>query len=95
MIDYMSMLNLHAYNQLVQPVDFPDNRLMIGTAETHAPQSVKISQATIPKDVAENLRHLEGLTEEEVHDAINDGILEINDFNGNTAIVEEMLGVYK
>ena len=95
MRDYMAMLNLHAFNQLVHPVEVPDNRLMIGTAETLAPQSVLISQATIPKDVADNLRHLEGLTEEEVHDAINDGILEINDFNGNTAIVEEMLGVFK
>ena len=91
----MSLLNLHALNQLVHPVDFPDNRLMIGSAETLAPQNVLISQATIPKDVAENLRHLEGLTEEEVHDAIDNGILEINDFNGNTAIVEEMLGVFK
>ena len=95
MHDYMSILNRHALNQLLNPVEIPDHKLMIGSAETLAPQSVLISQATIPKDVAENLRHLEGLTDEEVHDAINDGILEINDFNGNTTIVEEMLGVYK
>lgn len=95
MFDYMAMLNRHAFNQLVHPVEVPDNRLMIASAETLAPQSVLISQATIPKDVAENLRHLEGLTDEEVHDAIDNGILEVNDFNGNTAIVEEMLGVYK
>ena len=93
-MDYMALLNLHAFNQLVHPVDVPDNRLMIGTAETLAPQKVLISQATIPKEVAENLRQLERLTDEEVHDAINNGILEINDFNGNTAIVEEMLGVF-
>ena len=95
MSDYMSLLNLHALKQLVHPVDFPDVRLMIGSAETLAPQLVLISQASIPKDVTENLRHLESLTDEEVHDAIDNGILEVNDFNGNTAIVEEMLGVYK
>ena len=92
---YMDMLNLHAFKQLNMRVEIPDNHLMIGSAESLSPQPVVISQARIPKDVADNLRHLEGLTEEEVHDAINNNILEVNDFNGNTAIVEELLGVFK
>ena len=95
MFDYMAILNAHAFNQLVHPVDRPDNHLMIGDAEELGPQKVEIAQAQIPRDVAENLSHLEGLTSAEVEQAINDGILEVNDFNGNTAIVEEMLGVYK
>lgn len=95
MFDYMAMLNRHALNQLNHKVEVPDNHLMIGSAESLAPQKVTIQQARIPKDVSDNLRKLEGLTSEEVHDAINDGILEVNDFNGNTAIVEEMLGAYQ
>lgn len=95
MFDYMALLNRHAFNQLHRPVDVPDNHLMIGSAEDMKPQSVLISQAKIPKDVAENLAHLEKMNDAEVEQAIADGILEVNDFNGNTAIVEELLGVYK
>ena len=95
MRDYMAMLNRHAFNILHHPVDVPDNHLMIGSAEDLKPQSVLISQAKIPKDVAENLSHLEKMSDVEVEQAIADGILEVNDFNGNTAIVEELLGVYK
>ena len=94
-MDYMSMLNLHAFNQLTHLIDVPDHHLMIGSAEDLTPQIAEISQAVIPKDVAENLRHLDGLTDEEVNEAIQNNILEVNDFNGNTAIVEELLGVYK
>lgn len=93
-MDYMQMLNLHALKQLSHEIDVPDFHLMIGEAECLSRQKAEISQATIPKDVYENLRHLDGLTDEERKEAIANNILEINDFNGNTAIVEELLGVY-
>ena len=93
-MDYMQMLNLHALKQFSHGVSMPDFHLMIGEAESLRPQKMEISQATIPGDVAENLRRLDGLTDEERTEAIANNILEVNDFNGNTAIVEELLGAY-
>lgn len=89
---YMQMLNAHALSQIKRKPDVPDWRLMIGTAEDLTPQPVLIQQYQIPKEVANNLTKLNQLNNDEIALAIDNNILEVNDYNGNTALLAGFIG---
>lgn len=89
---YRTILNGIALKVLTNPVDIPDYHLMIGTAENRSSVPLVISQTKIPSKVAESLEKLDSLSNESIEQAINDNMLEINDFNGNTAILAGMIG---
>ena len=91
-MEYRKTINGIARGVLIKPPQIPDYHLMIGTAENMSDIPLLISQTKIPSKVAENLETLNKLSNEEMTQAIADGILEINDFNGNTAIIGSMIG---
>lgn len=88
MFDYMKILNAHAFNQMALPVDFPDHHLMVGECEDRTPQSVLIAQDRVPKDVVQNLNHMDGNIDATTEDIINDGIFDEEEFQ-----VSDLLGV--
>ena len=89
---YRTIINGIALKVLINPVDIPDYHLMIETAEKRESVPLVISQAKIPRKVAESLEKLETLSNDTIEQAIADNMLEINDFNGNTAIISGMIG---
>ena len=92
MIDYRAVINGFAFGVLHKNPDIPDYHLMVGTAEDLSPQPVLIEQATIPKEVADQLHRYDGMTDEQTYYAIANGILEVNDYNGNTTILAGKIG---
>lgn len=92
MIDYRSIINAFAFGVLYQNPDIPDYRLMVGTAEDLTPQPVLTEQAQIPKEIATQLHKYEDMDDEQTYNAIANGILEVNDYNGNTAILAGKIG---
>lgn len=91
-MEYRKVLNSIALNVLLHDADIPDYHLMVGTAEELAPLPLLIPQHKIPKDVASNLSKLNTLSNDQITNAINDNMLEINDFNGNTALLAQLIG---
>lgn len=72
--------------------DIPDYHLMVGTAECLEEVPLLISQAKVPEGVAKQLHTYDTMSNDDVEQAIADNILEINDFNGNTAILAGLIG---
>ena len=89
---YRTIINGIALKVLINPVDIPDYHLMIETAEKRESVPLVISQSKIPRKVAESLEKLETLSNDTIEQAIAENMLEINDFNGNTAIISGMIG---
>lgn len=91
-MDYNAILNSHALSAIKTAPDIPDYHLMVGTAECLERLPVLINQAKIPTDVAQQLAKYDDMTNEDIVRAIDDQLLEINDFNGNTAIIGGLIG---
>lgn len=94
-MSYRKVLNGIAYKVYKKPVEIPDYHLMIGTAEHLDEIPLLISQAKIPSKVAKNIEKIETVTGGDIEQAIADNILEVNDYNGNTAILAGMIGGVK
>lgn len=92
MNNYRSILNGIALNVLIKPPEIPDYHLMVGTAEHLDGIPLLISQTKIPTKVAESLEKVTTLSNDSIEQAIADNTLEINDFNGNTAILAGVIG---
>lgn len=91
-MEYRQMLDSIALSVLNRTPDIPDYHLMVGTAEELAPLPVLIPQHEIPKEVANSLTQLNDLDNETITQLIEQQSLEINDFNGNTALLAGMIG---
>ena len=91
-MNYRGIINGIAFNVLTKPVEIPDYHLMVGTAEELSEVPLLIKQTKIPTKVAQNLEKLDTLSNETIENAIANNTLEINDFNGNTAILAGMVG---
>lgn len=91
-MDYLDMIKRFAFNAVKTTPDIPDARLMIGSCEDLEPQPVLIPQHKIPKEVAKSLTTLNDLDNDTVTKLIDEQSLEINDFNGNTAIIGGLIG---
>ena len=91
-MEYRNILNNIARNVLLKNPDIPDYHLMVGTAERLDGIPLVINQTKIPTKVAQSLEQLNTLNNEQIEQAIADNILEINDFNGNTAILGSLIG---
>ena len=91
-MSYRKILNGIAHKVLKKRIAIPDYHLMVGTAEQLAPQTLRIPQQKIMKGVADNLKNLETLSNEEITASIQNNTLEINDFNGNTSLIADMIG---
>ena len=89
---YLQSINSIAYNVLTKNPDIPDFHLMVGTAECLDSMPLLIQQAKIPKGVAKQLQTYETMSNEDIENAIADNMLEINDFNGNTAVLAGLIG---
>ena len=88
MYDYMSVLNAHAMNILGQQPSIPDYHLMVGSAEHLAPLPLAIYQKTaIPTAIVESMEKFNDMTNEDIVNAINNNQLEVNDMNGNIALI--------
>lgn len=92
MQNYRRIINGIAFNVLTKPVEMPDYHLMVGTAENLSDVPLKIKQTKVPTKIVENLEKLETLSNDSIENAIANNMLEINDFNGNTAILAGMVG---
>lgn len=84
---YQSLLNRIALSVLIKPICIPDHRLMIGSAEKLNSMDLLIPQATVSKQVAENMSKLNQYSDEELLNAINNQTLEIDDLNGNVSLI--------
>ena len=89
---YRNIINAIALRQIIKPVEIPDYHLMVGTAEELAPLPVLIPQHEVPKEVAQSLTKLNDLDNDTVAKLVDEQSLEINDFNGNTALLAGMIG---
>ena len=89
---YKENLNAHALGILAKPIQIPDYHLMVGSAEKLAPLPVMIYQDYLSPEVAKNLQSFEKMTNEEIQQAIADGLLEVNDLNGNVSLIGDGLG---
>ena len=91
-MSYRKILNGIALGVLLKAPEIPDYHLMVGTAEHLDSVPLLINQTKIPTKVAENLEKVNTLSNETIEQALAAGTLEINDFNGNTAILGSMIG---
>ena len=91
-MEYRQMLDNIALSVLNRSPDIPDYHLMVGSAEELSPLPVLIPQHEIPKEVAQSLTQLNELDNDMIEKLIDEQSLEINDFNGNTALLAGMIG---
>ena len=91
-MEYRQVLDNIALSVISRVPDIPDYHLMVGTAEELSPLPVLIPQHEIPKEVANSLKKLDDLDNETVTKMIDEQTLEINDYNGNTALLAGMIG---
>ena len=91
-MEYRGVLNNIALSVLTKAPDIPDFHLMVGTAEELDGLPLVIPQTTIPKKVAENLDNVTTLSNEDIYNSLANNVLEVNDYNGNTAIIAEKIG---
>ena len=89
---YKQMLNRQAYNQFNKLPNVADYHLMIGDAEELAPMPTLVLQSYVPKQIIQGQADISKLTDEEIAFAIENNILEPNDFNSNIATIGEGLG---
>ena len=80
---YRQTLNAFAYKQVTKPVHIPDYHLMVGSAENLNPLPIILSKQYVPSEVAIKQADLNKLSDEEIESAINNNLLEVNDFNIN------------
>ena len=78
---YKQTLNAFALKQLNKPVQIPDYHLMVGSAENLEPLPIMITKQYVPKEVVIKQADLSKLTDEEIENAINDNVLEVNDLS--------------
>ena len=90
-MEYRQVLDNIALSVISRVPDIPDYHLMVGTAEELSPLPVLIPQHEIPKEVANSLKKLDDLDNETVTKMIDEQTLEINDYNGNTALLAGMI----
>lgn len=91
-MEYRQTLDRIALSVLNRTPDIPDYHLMVGSAEELASLPVLIPQHEIPKEVAHSLTQLNDLDNDTIEKLIDEQSLEINDFNGNTALLAGMIG---
>ena len=91
-MEYRQTIDRIALSVLNRSPDIPDYHLMVGTAEELAPLPVLIPQHEVPKEVAQSLTKLNDLDNDTVAKLVDEQSLEINDFNGNTALLAGMIG---
>ena len=91
-MEYRQTLDRIALAVLNRSPDIPAYHLMVGTAEDLAPLPVLIPHHEVPKEVAQSLTKLNDLDNDTVAKLVDEQSLEINDFNGNTALLAGMIG---
>ena len=91
-MEYRQTLDRIALSVLNRSPDIPDYHLMVGSAEELSPLPVLIPQHEIPKEVAQSLSKLDEIDNDTIAKLIDEQSLEINDFNGNTALLGGMIG---
>ena len=91
-MEYRQTLDRIALSVLNRSPDIPDYHLMVGSAEELSPLPVLIPQHEIPKEVAQSLSKLDDIDNDTIAKLIDEQSLEINDFNGNTALLGGMIG---
>lgn len=89
---YKQMLNRQAYNRFNKLPNVADYHLMIGDAEELSPLPTLVLQSYVPKQVIQGQADISKLTDEEIAFAIENNMLEVNDFNANIATIGEGLG---
>lgn len=88
MSNYMSILNAHAIGVLAQSPAIPDYHLMVGSAECLSPLPLLVYQQTaIPTEIAENMKKYDEMSNDDIMTAIANNQLEVNDMNGNIALI--------
>lgn len=88
---YRNVLNAFGRKALINPVQIPDYRLMIGGAETLAPQSIIMYEQALPKQMVSTLPNMERMSYEEVQQNLASGKLSIDDFFVNSATIQDAL----
>ena len=91
-MQYKQTLNRIAYQVLRKQPELPEHYLMIGEAEYLDDVPLVIPQKTISKYIAQNVADMSSISNEQLQAAIQNNMLEINDANGNTAILAGVLG---
>ena len=89
---YQNIINKIAFGVLNKKPQIPDYHLMVGTAEVLGEVPLLVPQGKIPVEVAKALETMSKADNETIVSAIQNNTLEINDFNGNTAIIGSVIG---
>ena len=91
---YRTVLDTFALQSLIKVPNIPDYHLMVGSAEQLDSLPLLVyEKATIPKGLVSNMQEIKELSNDEIHEAINNNDLEVNDLNWNLALLGNGLGV--
>ena len=87
-MEYRQTLNSFAFKQLSKPIQIPDYHLMVGSAEDLTPKDVVLYKNYVNKDLVVKQAELTHLSDDEIERAINENLLEVNDFNLNLLTID-------
>ena len=91
---YRQVIDRFALNQLIKNPIIPDFHLMVGSAEILDSLPLLVYEhASIPSEIAGNMKITEEKTNEEIEQMISNNELEVNDLNWNLALLGSGLGV--
>ena len=91
---YRQVIDRFALNQLIKNPNIPDFHLMVGSAEILDSLPLLVyKNASIPSEIAGNMKITEEKTNEEIEQMISNNELEVNDLNWNLALLGSGLGV--
>lgn len=92
MSEYRQMLNAFALNTITKAPNIPDYHLMVGSAEYLEGLPLMVAKDYVPKQLAKTEAKISNLTDDEIAKAIENNILEPNDFPSNLASIGNGLG---
>lgn len=92
MANYRQILNAHALKNITKMPNIPDYHLMVGSAEELAGLPTLIQTNYVPDSVKAMTADVNKLTDEEVAQALENNMLEVNDFMDNLAAIGAGLG---
>ena len=92
MAEYRAILNAFALNTLTKAPNIPDYHLMVGSAEELSGLPTLVPNSYVPSQVIEMQADVSKLTDEEIAQALENNVLEVNDLNINIASIGAGIG---
>lgn len=89
---YKPIVNAIGLDRLIRPIDIPDMRLMVGSAECLEPLPLLIYQDVTTTQGNPLMKPYKDLTLEEAAEKIGESGLTVDDFPGNTLYLGDPTG---